>query len=195
MQLIKTLASLAIIALLAFGTARLVHSLAPQPAPPPPAPVPGNADGSIAILLGQSLEDSHGRPQPLSQWEGRPLLVNFWASWCAPCLEEMPLLDSLARDQATDGLQVLGIAIDREDNIRRFAHDHPVHYPLLIANGAVQDILPALGNASRGIPFSVLVDAQGHVRHIRLGALHPAELKKWLLTVKPHSVPNGVNKK
>jgi thiol-disulfide isomerase/thioredoxin len=195
MQLIKTLASLAVIALLALGTEKLVHYLAPVPAALPAMAVPVDADTAIAGVLSTTLVDSRGTPKALSQWQGRPLLINFWASWCAPCLEEMPQLDAVAREQPADGLQILGIALDRADNVADFERKHPTHYPLLVADERIRDILPALGNAAQGIPFSVLIDAEGHVRHIRLGVLHASELKKWLQAVNVHSEPNGAKKK
>ena len=195
MQLIKTLVSLAIIALLALGTEKLVHHFAPEPAALPAMDVPVDADTAITSLLGTSLVDSHGTPKALSQWQGRPLLINFWASWCAPCLEEMPQLDAVAQGQPANGLQILGIALDRADNVAEFERKHPTHYPLLVADERIRDILPALGNAAQGIPFSVLIDAKGHVRHIRLGVLHASELNRWLQAVNVHSEPNGAKKK
>lgn len=195
MRLIKTLISLAIIALLALGTEKTVRYLAPPPPEAPAMTTPATADEAASRLLGATLNDPQGLPQALAQWGGRPLLINFWASWCAPCLEEMPQLDASARKQGTDGLQIVGVALDRADNVRAFVREHPTHYPLLIADERVRDTLPALGNAAQGIPFSILIDAKGHVQHIRLGILHASELQKWLLAAKSHSVPNGAKKK
>lgn len=195
MQLIKTLASLAIIALLAWGTGKGVSLLAQQAPEPPAMNTPAGADDAAARLLTATLNDPQGFPQSLAQWKGRPLLINFWASWCAPCLEEMPQLDAVAREQGPNGVQILGIALDRADNVRTFAREHPAHYPLLIADERIREQLPTLGNAAQGIPFSILIDAAGHVQHIRLGVLHAPELQKWLLETNHHSVPNGAKKK
>jgi len=105
------------------------------------------------------------QPQPLSRYRGRPLLVNFWATWCAPCVKEMPALDALA--QRWPAVQFLGIGIDTAANMRGFVQKVPVAYPLLVAGYEGIDLLRALGNSTGGLPFTVVLDASGEqVQHI-----------------------------
>lgn len=156
--------------------------------------LPDNADSVVASLLSESLEDASGDPNPLAQWKGQTLLINFWASWCAPCLEEMPRFSALASGTNAKNLQILGIALDRKENVAEYARVHQPAYPLLIANDKVRALLPGLGNAAQGIPFSLLINAQGHVLDTRLGVLKAGDLQAWLVSAKKHSSPNGTQK-
>ena len=155
---------------------------------PPSQPVPATASAAVQQLLSLTLNDQAGQSHKLAQWRGRPLLINFWASWCAPCREEMPLLDEMARQQGGNGGQVLGIAWDRAANVAEYVRAHRVDYPLLVADAQARALLPALGNPARALPFSVLVAADGSALRLRLGALRAAEAATWLAN---HSVANG----
>ena len=125
-----------------------------------------------------SLPDRDGRLRALSEWRGRPLLVNFWASWCLPCIEEMPLLDSFAQE-TDNGVQVVGIALDEVAAVQRFLEATPVAYPILLDRVGPNDASVRLGNARGLLPYSVLVDASGHVRAQKLGPFRGDELKAW----------------
>jgi thiol-disulfide isomerase/thioredoxin len=153
-----------------------------------PDAVPASTDVALQRLLALELPDAQGRPQALAQWRGRPLLINFWATWCAPCREEMPLLGEIARQQPAGGLQVLGIAWDSAANVADYAGQHRAVYPLLVADARATALLAALGNPAQGLPFSLLVGADGRVRRVRLGAFQAAELHEILVD---HSVANG----
>ena len=121
-------------------------------------------------LLSAGFPDLSGRRRNLSEWQGRPLLCNFWASWCEPCREELPLLDAIARENASNGLQVVGIAIDSAANITKYLKTVQIGYPVLIAEGSAIGLMRALGNHGGALPFSVMVDAAGHLRQRKLGA-------------------------
>lgn len=192
MRLNRPLTGLLVAVVLALGVRELVRHYAPAV---PPDPVPASADTAVQTLLAMHLTDVQGTPQPLARWRGHPLLINFWASWCPPCVNEMPMLDIAARENKTTGVQVLGIAWDKRENVAIFLREAKLSYPVLIADDATTALLPSLGNTSRGIPFSLLTDADGRVRHVRLGPLGPAELRDWLAEAQNHSVPNGSEKK
>jgi len=131
-------------------------------------------------LLSASFPDLSGRRRQLSEWQGRPLLCNFWASWCAPCREELPLLDAAARENASIGLQVVGIAIDNAANVTQYLKSMQIGYPVLIAEGSAISLMRELGNPSGVLPFSVTVDRAGHLRQRRLGAYSAQELRSDL---------------
>lgn len=134
--------------------------------------------GSAAGLLAQSFPDTQGKPQPLSQWKGKPMLVNFWATWCPPCVKEMPELDALHKQHP--GVQFLGLAIDTSANVGKFMAKVPVSYPVLIAGPGSIDLMRKLGNAPGGLPFTVLLGADGAIRQQILGPVDVATLEKTL---------------
>ena len=129
-----------------------------------------------ADLLASTFPDVAGRAQRLVQWQGKALLCNFWATWCAPCREEMPMLDAAAHQYRTIGLQVVGIAIDHAANVNQFLEKTPVGYPVLIADAGGVDLMRRLGNSAGGLPFTVLLDRRGRLAGRKLGAYAATEL-------------------
>ncbi len=111
---------------------------------------------------------------------GQPLLVNFWATWCPPCIEEMPLLDSFYTENHPKGWQVLGLAVDQIDSVRRFLARSPVQFPIAITNLEGIDISRGLGNFSGGLPFTAAFAPDGHVAQQKLGPLTRADLTRWV---------------
>ncbi len=135
---------------------------------------------ATAALFAATFPDAEGRTQPLSQWKGRPLVVNFWATWCPPCVEEMPDLQQ-ARDAYRDrGVEVIGIGIDSAAKIAAFRDRHRLSLPLLVAGVGGSDLNRALGNAGGALPYTVLIDADGRIRERHLGQLKPEQLRGWL---------------
>ncbi|MFC5742675.1 peroxiredoxin family protein [Dyella tabacisoli] len=127
-----------------------------------------------------ALKDIDGREHRLSEFKGRRVLLNFWASWCGPCLDEMP---ALARSQAKFGDQgaiVVGIAMDQPDAVRQFLAAHPVPYPILLGQLESPSTSLRFGNTAETLPFSVLLDGDGRVLENRRGALTPQQLETWL---------------
>ena len=131
----------------------------------------GRAQPAVDSLYATSLNDLAGKPQPLAQWKGKPLLVNFWASWCAPCVSEMPELSELAAGDGGKRFNVIGIGIDSPTNLAEFARKIKISYPLYVGGMGGTDLARALGNPNGGLPFTVLIGADGQVRKTYLGRL------------------------
>jgi thiol-disulfide isomerase/thioredoxin len=146
------------------------------------APDEGDAEAS-KLLLALELPAADGQPVAIGQWRGRPLVVNFWATWCAPCIEEMPELSELQGIYETAGLQILGLGVDSPDNIRRFSRERPVDYPLLIAGAGGSELARRFGNQSGGLPYTVVVDRSGRITSRILGRFDLAELREAIDSV------------
>lgn len=112
-------------------------------------------------------------------YAGRPLLINLWASWCGPCIVEMPELDRYAASQGANGTQVVGIALDDADAVRAFLLRTPVAYPILVDVAGPRDSGVQLGNAKGVLPFTVLVGADGRVLKQKLGPFQHGEIDGW----------------
>jgi thiol-disulfide isomerase/thioredoxin len=116
----------------------------------------------------------------LAAFRGRPMLLNFWATWCPPCIRELPLLDRFHRDQTPEGWQVVGLAVDSREPVVEFLKARPVGFPIGLAGLEGVDLSRGLGNASGALPFSVLFDRRGAVLVRKLGAIHAEDLQSWM---------------
>lgn len=143
------------------------------------------ASGPADALFAQQLPDSQGVQQSLSQWKGKVLVVNFWATWCPPCVEEMPDLVALQNDLASKNLQTLGIGIDTASNIQEFATKHQITYPLYVTGMGGAELARALGNPSGALPFTVLVTADGKIAKTYLGRLRMDTVRADLQALMP----------
>jgi thiol-disulfide isomerase/thioredoxin len=130
-----------------------------------------------ATLLSSAFPDLSGRPRRLLEWQGRILLCNFWATWCAPCREEMPMLARIREKYASKSVEFVGIGVDSADKMREFVKEHPVSYPILVASAAAIDLMRSLGNVGGALPFTVVLDRAGTVGYRKLGTLSQAELE------------------
>ena len=155
-------------------------------APPAPAPAPLAATpaGPVAALFGQSMNDATGANHTLARWKGKPLVVNFWAPWCGPCVQEMPELNQLAIDSVAANINVIGIGIDSAANIHEFASRLNISYPLYVAGMSGTDLSRQFGNSGGGLPYTVLIGADGKVVKTYLGKLKFDELKADLARLK-----------
>lgn len=145
-------------------------------------PNAGEAGAAPAALVGQprpsfTLGASDGRVVSASDFDGRVLLVNFWATWCEPCRREMPMLDALHEELADDGLAIVGIALDDVARARAFADGLGIDYTILVGAGDVLAAGAAWGNRAGLLPYTVLVDRQGVVRWTHLGELEREPLR------------------
>ena len=114
-------------------------------------------------------------------FSGRPLLVNVWASWCGPCIKEMPELDRYARAQGDDGVQVLGLALDDPEAVRAFLQRIPVGYPQAIDAPGPADAGVQLGNPRGVLPYSILVSADGRLLKQKIGPFEDGEIDGWAM--------------
>jgi thiol-disulfide isomerase/thioredoxin len=157
---------------------RLLNRWASASAPPVPAGVAVATVGAAVPML--RLPDLDGREHTLAAMAaGRPLLVNVWASWCPPCVAEMPELARFARAQGADGVQVVGIALDDPAAVRAFLQRVPVGYPILLDTPGPADAGVRLGNPRGMLPYSVLISADGRLLKQRLGPFAAGELEGW----------------
>lgn len=136
-------------------------------------------DAAVASLWGLSFDTPAGGTLAMAGFKGRPVLLNFWATWCPPCVEEMPLLDSFARQQAANGWQVIGLAIDQPSAVRQFLGRIPVGFPIGLAGLGGTELAKSLGNLTGGLPFTVVLGPDGAVRQRRMGKVTPADLAQW----------------
>jgi thiol-disulfide isomerase/thioredoxin len=130
-----------------------------------------------------SLADADGIRHALSEWKGRPLLINFWATWCAPCRREIPLLKTLRHERAADGVEVVGIAVDFRDAVRHYAREMSIDYPVLVGEQDGLNAIAAFG-MDTVFPFTVFVDRLGRIVTLKIGELHSDEVRFILDEVK-----------
>ena len=140
------------------------------------SPFAGAPKLDTSVLLATSLPDLQGERRQVGEWRGKVLVVNFWATWCPPCLEEIPELVRMQARLGSSGLQVVGIAIDSAPNVREFARANHVNYPLLIGSRGGIELFPQLGNLRTGLPYTIVLDREGHVLRTFAGPLTEATL-------------------
>lgn len=132
---------------------------------------PGTTAAQIQTLPDFSLLNLAGREVQSRTWAGKILVINYWATWCPPCVNEMPMMIRAQQALAEYGVQFVGIAVDRADSVERFLVDHPVNYPILLATPEAVDLSRRLGNRLLGLPFTVIFDSRGHRVYSRTGEI------------------------
>ena len=150
-----------------------------------PAPAAAAPATQLVETLPQfQLADRAGQMRSLQDWPDQALIVNFWATWCAPCRREIPLLQQLQRDHAGEGFQVIGIAVDFRDKVLAYADEMKIDYPLLIGEQEALDAAAAFGMTTVGLPFTVFSDRRGRIVTAHLGELTAAEANLILDAVR-----------
>ena len=162
-------------ALIGIGAAVLGFSAARFLKIPPVAAPTATTDFALRDLAGKT----HG----LADWRGKVVLLNFWATWCPPCRREIPLFIDLQRRYEKQGLQIVGISVDNPEAVARYWQEMHINYPLLIADETTYELMAAYGNRQGGLPYSVLITADGKIAGVKIGSYHREELETAL---KPH---------
>jgi thiol-disulfide isomerase/thioredoxin len=150
----------------------------PEPAPQPAQPA--TSAEAAARLLGLKLPDLDGKDQALAQWQGKVLVLNFWATWCPPCRAEIPEFARISVKNTGNGVQFIGISMDSAEKVREFKRETDIPYPLLIGSYETFDLVADLGNRAKGLPFTIIYRRDGSVQQVKLGALPGPELEKAL---------------
>ena len=177
----RNIALAVLVGLLFAGAGMYFGSQAPIGKTPP---VAASAAGKVAAesdapdLFGRSMPDANGTPQSLAQWKGKPVVLNFWATWCAPCVQEMPALSALQTEIAPRKVQIIGVGIDSPTNIKDFASKYKITYPLYVAGMEGTELSKQFGNKAGALPYTVLIGADGKVRKTYLGKLKMDELRR-----------------
>lgn len=158
------------------------HWLVTDSAPPPPAAASHPAQPAEPAIVEPPLRDLDGQPHTLAEWRGKVVVLNFWATWCGPCREEMPEFVRLQNELGEQGLQFVGVAIDEADAVRDYLKETPVNYPILMGDEHAPDWSERLGNKLAGLPFSVVFDREGRKIHAMTGAFKREDI---LRVIKP----------
>jgi len=166
-------------------------SVAQRPVPSPaatkanpgttaPAPEPRTIPETLPDFALPGLD---GRSHGLSEWKGRPLLINFWATWCEPCRREIPLLERIHGETNSNGLEIVGIALDQAGSVRQFATQFRMNYPVLVGENGGLEAVEAFG-MDTVLPFSVFADARGDIVTLKVGELHQDEAQLILADLR-----------
>lgn len=157
---------------------RAVQQVMSATAPKPPANITVAGRGDAMPALALATPDG-GRLELPGSFAGRPLLINLWATWCGPCIKEMPELDRFAKAQGANGVQVVGIALDEAEAVHAYLQRVPVRYPIALDAPGPADAGIRLGNVRSVLPYSVLVGAHGRIVKQKLGPFEHAEIDGW----------------
>lgn len=136
--------------------------------------------GAEAALWSMSFETPSGSTLSMQTFRGRPLLVNFWATWCPPCVEELPLLDRFYKENSPKSWQVVGLAIDQPSAVRNFLDKLPVSFPVGMAGLGGTELGKSLGNSAGGLPFTIVLGADGALMHRKMGKVSEEDLAHWM---------------
>lgn len=132
-----------------------------------------------AEFWARRFERPEGGEVSLAALRGKPLLLNFWATWCPPCVEELPMIDRFFKEQAANGWQVIGLAIDQPSSVRKFLERTPVSFPIGMAGLEGTGLVKQLGNTAGGLPFTLVLHSDGAVAARKMGQLEASDLEAW----------------
>ena len=138
----------------------------------PAAEEPAAAGDALPTTLPDfTLGDLAGKPTSIRSWPGKSMIVNFWATWCAPCRREIPLLRELQKQHGPEGFQIVGVAVDLREDVVKYAQEIGIDYPVLIGEQDGLDAVNKFGQGSIGFPFTVFTDNQGRIVLFHLGEI------------------------
>lgn len=171
-----------IVAACALATAAFVAGIAiRQNVPAAKAPTSGTVSKqALSGLFAIQLDDFRGQSHAFAQWKGKILIVNFWATWCGPCRDEMPYFSRIAEKYAANGVQFVGISTDPAETVSTFAAHYRISYPLLIGGPGAIELSAALGNELKGLPYTIILGRNGEPLLTRTGRLAEADLEALL---------------
>ncbi len=173
----KKLALILSVAVVAFVAGVSVRGLLSAPLT---SPTPSNQS-----LTEFTLPDLSNKPHSIKEWQGKILVINFWATWCPPCLKEMPEFVAMQDEHSAKGLQFIGIALDEPEPVKAFIETHKITYPILLGDDRGMKIAHDLGNVVDTVPFTVIVDQKGTIVTRKLGTLSKDELLKIVAPLLP----------
>jgi thiol-disulfide isomerase/thioredoxin len=149
------------------------------------AQVEGPAAAAIPDTLPDfTLAGIDGQPRSIRSWEGKSMIVNFWATWCAPCRREIPLLKKIQAEHGAEGFQIVGVAVDFREDVLKYAQEIGIDYPVLIGEQEGLDAVNKFGQGSLGFPFTVFTDNQQRIVMFHLGEIHPEQADVFLAAVR-----------
>ena len=137
----------------------------------------------VAALLVAPLRDLEGRTRSVLEWKGLVLVCNFWATWCAPCREEIPVLGRIRAKLSSKRVEILGIAVDQASNVAEFVKELKIAYPVVLADANSIELMRRLGNTAGGLPFTVILDRNGKLAYRKLGSITESELERNLVSI------------
>jgi len=137
-------------------------------------------DHAAGALLTTPMMDIHNQPKTLGRYQGNVLVVNFWATWCPPCREEIPHFVEAQEELKGKGVQFAGIALDRPDSVNEFLNYYSINYPIFLADESVGQIMQDIGNRTRGLPYTLIYDRQGQLREKVMGGIDKTRLQHLL---------------
>ena len=131
------------------------------------------------VFWATAFDTPDGKPLAMESFRGKLLLVNFWATWCPPCVEELPLLDFFYQENKDKNLQVVGLAVDQPSAVRTWLQTRPLNFPVAMAGLGGTELSKSLGNISGSLPFTVVFSPAGALLHRKIGKVTPEELVQW----------------
>ena len=137
------------------------------------------SDPALQAFWQQSFDTPDGKVLPMAGFAGKPLLVNFWATWCPPCVEELPLIDRFHTENQARNWQVLGLAVDQPSAVRAWLQRKPLSFPVAMAGLQGTELSKSLGNLAGGLPFTVVFGASGQLLHRKIGQVSAEDLAQW----------------
>ena len=137
----------------------------------------------VAALLAAPLQDLEGRTRSVLEWKGQVLVCNFWATWCAPCREEIPALGRIRAKLSSKRVEILGIAVDNASNVADYVRELKILYPVVLADANSIELMRRLGNSAGGLPFTVILDREAKLVYRKLGSITESELEENIASI------------